>query len=739
MDSYNINGGDLSKCPFHNGQMKAVAGGGTKNTDWWPNQLKLNILRQNSSLSNPMDEGFDYAKEFQSLNLSEVKADIEKALKTSQDWWPADYGHYGPFMIRMAWHSAGTYRVHDGRGGAGSGTQRFAPLNSWPDNGNLDKARLLLWPIKQKYGKKLSWADLMILTGNVALESMGLKTFGFGGGREDVWEPEEDIYWGSEAEWLGDKRYTGDRELENPLAAVQMGLIYVNPEGPNGNPDPMAAAKDIRETFGRMAMNDYETVALIAGGHTFGKAHGAGDPGKYVGREPAAAPIEAMSMGWLNTLGSGNAENTITSGLEGAWTTTPTKWSNNYLWNLFGYDWELTKSPAGAHQWIPKHGMGANTVPDAHDKSKRHTPIMFTTDIALKTDPDYEKVARHFLDNPDEFADAFARAWFKLTHRDMGPKSRYLGPEVPAEDLIWQDPVPAVNHELVDANDIASLKANILASGLTVSELVTTAWASASTFRGSDKRGGANGARIRLEPMKNWEANNPAQLSKVLGTLESIQEEFNSTASANKKVSLADLIVLGGVAAVEKAAKDAGFDISVPFAAGRTDATQEDTEVNSFEFLRPMADGFRNYMSAKCPVKAEEMLVDKAQLLTLTAPEMTALVGGLRVLGANYDGSKHGVFTSTPGKLTNDFFVNLLDLRTTWRATSDAQNVFVGSDRISGEPKWTATRADLIFGSNTELRAIAEVYGCEDGKAKFVKDFVAAWNKVMNLDRFDLA
>lgn len=739
MDSYNINGGDLSKCPFHNGQMKAVAGGGTKNTDWWPNQLKLNILRQHSSLSNPMDEGFDYAKEFQSLNLSEVKADIEKALKTSQDWWPADYGHYGPFMIRMAWHSAGTYRVHDGRGGAGSGTQRFAPLNSWPDNGNLDKARLLLWPIKQKYGKKLSWADLMILTGNVALESMGLKTFGFGGGREDVWEPEEDIYWGSEAEWLGDKRYTGDRELENPLAAVQMGLIYVNPEGPNGNPDPMAAAKDIRETFGRMAMNDYETVALIAGGHTFGKAHGAGDPGKYVGREPAAAPIEAMSMGWLNTLGSGNAENTITSGLEGAWTTTPTKWSNNYLWNLFGYDWELTKSPAGAHQWIPKHGMGANTVPDAHDKSKRHTPIMFTTDIALKTDPDYEKVARHFLDNPDEFADAFARAWFKLTHRDMGPKSRYLGPEVPAEDLIWQDPVPAVNHELVDANDIASLKANILASGLTVSELVTTAWASASTFRGSDKRGGANGARIRLEPMKNWEANNPAQLSKVLGTLESIQEEFNSTASANKKVSLADLIVLGGVAAVEKAAKDAGFDISVPFAPGRTDATQEDTEVDSFEFLRPMADGFRNYMSAKCPVKAEEMLVDKAQLLTLTAPEMTALVGGLRVLGANYDGSKHGVFTSTPGKLTNDFFVNLLDLRTTWRATSDAQNVFVGSDRISGEPKWTATRADLIFGSNTELRAIAEVYGCEDGKAKFVKDFVAAWNKVMNLDRFDLA
>jgi catalase-peroxidase len=735
----NQSGGDLSKCPFHNGQMKAVAGSGPRNSDWWPNQLKLNILRQHSSLSNPMDEGFDYAKEFQSLNLAEVKADIEKVLKTSQDWWPADYGHYGPFMIRMAWHSAGTYRVHDGRGGAGTGTQRFAPLNSWPDNGNLDKARLILWPIKQKYGQKLSWADLMILTGNVALESMGLKTFGFGGGREDVWEPEEDIYWGSESEWLGDKRYEGDRELENPLAAVQMGLIYVNPEGPNGNPDPLAAAKDIRETFGRMAMNDYETVALIAGGHTFGKAHGAGDPGKYVGREPAAAPIEVMSMGWINTMGKGNAENTITSGLEGAWTSTPTKWSNNYLWNLFGYDWELTKSPAGAHQWIPKHGMGSETVPDAHDKSKRHTPIMFTTDIALKLDPEYVKISRHFLDNPDEFADAFARAWFKLTHRDMGPKSRYLGPEVPAEDLIWQDPIPAVNHALVDEKDIAELKANILASGLTVSELVSTAWASASTFRGSDKRGGANGARIRLEPQKNWEANNPAQLAKVLGTLESIQEEFNSTAGGGKKVSLADLIVLGGCAAIEKAAKDAGFDVTVPFTPGRMDASQEDTEIDSFEFLRPVADGFRNYMSPNCPVKAEELLVDKAQLMTLTSPEMTALVGGMRVLGANFDGSKHGIFTATPGKLTNDFFVNLLDLRTTWRATSDAQNVFVGSDRTSGEPKWTATRADLIFGSNTELRAIAEVYGCEDGKAKFVKDFVAAWNKVMNLDRFDLA
>lgn len=735
----NQNGGDLSKCPFHNGQLKQVAGSGTSNRDWWPNQLKLNILRQHSSLSNPMGESFNYAEAFNSLDLAQVKQDIETLLKTSQDWWPADYGHYGPFMIRMAWHSAGTYRVHDGRGGAGTGTQRFAPLNSWPDNGNLDKARLLLWPIKQKYGKSLSWADLMVLTGNVALESMGLKTFGFGGGREDVWEPEEDVYWGSETEWLGDKRYTGDRELENPLGAVQMGLIYVNPEGPNANPDPLAAAKDIRETFGRMAMNDYETVALIAGGHTFGKAHGAADPSKYVGREPAAESIEAQSMGWLNSFGKGNSEHTITSGLEGAWTSTPTKWSNNYFWNLFGFEWELTKSPAGAHQWTPKHGMGANTVPDAHDPNKRHAPIMFTTDIALKMDPAYEKVSRHFHDNPDEFADAFAKAWFKLTHRDMGPKSRYLGPEVPAEDLIWQDPIPAANHPLVNAGDIAGLKANILASGLSVSELVSTAWASASTFRGSDKRGGANGAHIRLEPMKKWEANNPAQLAKVLGTLESIQEEFNSIQSDGKKVSIADLIVLGGCAAVEKAAKDAGFDVTVPFTPGRGDASQEQTETDSFEFLRPMADGFRNYMSSKCPVKAEEMLIDKAQLLTLTAPEMTVLVGGLRVLNANFDKSKHGVFTETPGKLTNDFFVNLLDLRTTWRATSDAQNVFVGSERASGEPKWTATRADLIFGSNSELRAIAEVYGCEDAKEKFVTDFVAAWNKVMNLDRFDLA
>lgn len=732
------NGGDISKCPFHNGQMKQVAGGGTGNRDWWPNQLNLNILRQHSNLANPMDPDFDYAEEFKSLDLATVKKEIEQVLKTSQDWWPADYGHYGPFMIRMAWHSAGTYRIHDGRGGAGTGNQRFAPLNSWPDNVNLDKARLLLWPIKQKYGKKISWADLMILTGNVALESMGLKTFGFGGGREDIWQPEEDIYWGSETEWLGDKRYTGDRELENPLGAVQMGLIYVNPEGPNGNPDPLAAAKDIRETFGRMAMNDYETVALIAGGHTFGKAHGAADPSKYVEREPAAAGIEEQSMGWRNNFGSGNAGDTITSGLEGAWTTTPTKWSNNYLWNLFGYDWELTKSPAGAHQWIPKHGMGAGTVPDAHDKTKRHTPIMFTTDIALKMDPAYEEISRHFLDNPDEFADAFAKAWYKLTHRDMGPKSRYLGPEVPAEDLIWQDPIPAVDHKLINKDDIANLKDSILGSGLTVSELVSTAWASASTFRGSDFRGGANGARIRLEPQKNWEANNPAQLSKVLTALERIQKDFNSNQSGDKKVSMADLIVLGGCAAVEKAAKDAGFDISVPFTPGRMDASQEQTEVDSFAYLEPVADGFRNYIMAKCPVKAEELLIDKAQLLTLTVPEMTVLVGGMRAMNANFDGSKNGIFTSNPGALTNDFFVNLLDLGTTWRATSDAQNVFVGSDRNSGEPKWTATRADLIFGSNSELRAIAEVYACEDGKEKFVKDFVAAWNKVMNLDRFDL-
>lgn len=725
--------GDISKCPFHNGSMAAAAGRGTQNVDWWPNQLKLNILRQHSSLSNPMDEDFDYAKEFQSLNLAEVKADIEKVLTTSQDWWPADYGHYGPFMIRMAWHSAGTYRVQDGRGGAGTGNQRFAPLNSWPDNANLDKARLLLWPVKQKYGRKLSWADLMILTGNVALESMGFKTFGFAGGREDIWEPEQDIYWGSEKEWVA---HRNPEALENPLGATEMGLIYVNPEGPNKVPDPLLAAKAIRETFGRMAMDDYETVALIAGGHTFGKTHGAADPGKYVGVEPAAASIEEMSTGWNSTFGTGHGADTITSGIEGAWTSTPAKWGHDYFKFLFEYEWELTKSPAGAHQWVAKNAEAI--IPDAHIPGKFHKPFMLTTDLSMRFDPEYEKVSRRFYENPDEFADAFARAWFKLTHRDMGPKSRYLGPEVPAEDLIWQDPVPAVNHPLVDEKDIAGLKANILASSLTVAELVSTAWASASTFRGSDFRGGANGARIRLEPQKNWEANNPAQLAKVLGVLSSIQEEFNSTAGGSKKISMADLIVLGGCAAVEKAAKDAGYDIAVPFTPGRTDASQEETEVDSFEHLKPWADGFRNYMHADCAVKAEEMLVDKAQLLTLTAPEMTALVGGMRVLGANWDGGKHGVFTATPGKLTNDFFVNILDMGTTWRATSDKQNVFVGSDRRTGEPKWTATRADLIFGSNSELRGLAEVYACEDGKAKFVKDFVAAWNKVMNLDRFDL-
>lgn len=743
--SYNMNSsgngsaeGDISKCPFHNGEMKQVAGGGPNNHDWWPNQLKLNILRQHSSKSNPMDPDFNYAEAFNSLDLTEVKAEIEKVLTTSQDWWPADYGHYGPFIIRMAWHSAGTYRVTDGRGGGGTGSQRFAPLNSWPDNANLDKARLLLWPVKQKYGNKLSWADLMILAGNVALESMGLKTFGFGGGREDIWEPEEDVYWGSETEWLGDKRYTDDRELENPLGAVQMGLIYVNPEGPNGKPDPLAAAKDIRETFGRMAMNDYETVALIAGGHTFGKTHGAADPGKYVSREPAGASIEEMSMGWKNSFGKGHSEDTITSGLEGAWTTSPTKWSNNYFENLFGFEWELYKSPAGAHQWRPKDGGGAGTVPDAHDPNKKHAPFMLTTDIALKEDPDYEKVSRHFYENPDELADAFAKAWFKLIHRDMGPKSLYLGPEVPEEDMIWQDPIPAVNHELADESDIQGLKQNILASGLSVSELVLIAWASASTYRNSDKRGGANGAHIRLEPAKNWEANNPELLARVLGKLESIQEEFNSNAGGNKKISIADLIVLGGCAAVEKAAKDAGFNVSVPFTPGRMDASQDQTEVDSWEFLRPRADGFRNYIMANCPVKAEDLLVDKAQLMTLTAPEMTVLVGGMRALGANFDGSKHGVFTKTPGKLTNDYFVNLLDMNTTWRATNDSNNVFVGSDRKTGEPKWTGTRVDLIFGSNSELRGISEVYGSSDSKEKFVKDFVAAWDKVMSLDRFDL-
>jgi catalase-peroxidase len=734
--SYNVNG--ESKCPFTGATVKKTAGNGTSNRDWWPNQLKLNILRQNSALSNPMGDNFNYAEAFKSLDLAAVKKDIEAVMTNSQDWWPADYGHYGPFFIRMAWHSAGTYRTGDGRGGAGAGTLRFAPLNSWPDNTNLDKARLLLWPIKQKYGQKISWADLMILTGNVALESMGFKTFGFGGGREDVWEPEEDIYWGSEQEWLGDKRYSGDRELENPLAAVQMGLIYVNPEGPNGNPDPLASARDIRETFARMAMNDEETVALIAGGHTFGKTHGAADPTKYVGREPAAASIEEQGTGWKNTFGKGNAEDTITSGLEGAWTTTPTQWSNNYFENLFGYEWELTKSPAGAHQWKPKGNAGEGLVPDAHVAGKTHQPFMLTSDIALRVDPAYEKISRRFFENPDQFADAFARAWFKLTHRDMGPINRYLGAEVPAEVLIWQDPIPAVDHALIDENDIANLKATILASGLTIGELVSTAWASASTFRGSDKRGGANGARIRLTPQKYWEVNQPAQLSKVLDALESIQKTFNASAG-NKQVSLADLIVLGGCAAVEQAAKNAGYEVTVPFTPGRADATQAQTDVESFSVLEPIADGFRNYAKGRYSVTAEELLIDKAQLLTLTAPEMTVLVGGMRMLNTNFNQTQHGVFTKQQAALTNDFFVNLLDFTTTWKPTTDHKDVFEGRDRKTGEVKWTATRVDLIFGSNSELRALAEVYACEDAKQKFVQDFVAAWSKVMDLDRFDLA
>lgn len=735
--SYNVN--DISKCPFHNGSMKkGTAGSAPTNRDWWPNQIKLNILRQHSSLSNPMDPDFNYAEEFKSLDLAAVKKDLEELMTTSQDWWPADYGHYGPFMIRMAWHSAGTYRIADGRGGAGAGTQRFAPLNSWPDNANLDKARLLLWPIKQKYGKKLSWADLMILAGNVALESMGFKTFGFGGGREDVWEPEEDIYWGSETEWLGDKRYSGDRDLENPLGAVQMGLIYVNPEGPNGNPDPIAAARDIRETFARMAMNDEETVALIAGGHTFGKTHGAADPSKYVGREPAAAAMQEMSMGWNNTYGKGNAEDTITSGLEGAWTSTPAKWGHEYFKNLFEYEWELTKSPAGAHQWVAKNAEA--TIPDAHVAGKFHKPFMLTTDLSLRFDPAYEKVSRRFYENPAEFEDAFARAWFKLTHRDMGPRARYLGSEVPAEELIWQDPVPAVNHELINEADIASLKNTLLNSGLTVAELVSTAWASASTFRNSDKRGGANGARIRLAPQKFWAVNQPSQLSKILGVIEKVQQDFNAAQTGNKKVSVADLIVLGGCAAIEKAASDAGVAVKVPFTPGRTDASQDQTDVESFAVLEPKADGFRNYANGhRCAAMAEDMLIDKAQLLTLTAPELTALIGGMRVLGTNWDGSKHGVFTQRVGVLSNDFFVNLLDLNTTWKATSEMEDLFEGRDRKTGEVKWTGTRADLIFGSNTELRGVAEVYGCADGHAKFVHDFVAVWNKVMNLDRFDLA
>ncbi len=739
MENYTSHGESGGKCPFHGGASMQSAGAGTRNRDWWPNQLKLNILRQHSTLSNPMGEKFNYAKEFKSLDLDALKKDIFDLMTKSQEWWPADYGHYGPFFIRMAWHSAGTYRIADGRGGGGSGTQRFAPLNSWPDNGNLDKARLLLWPLKKKYGKKISWADLMILAGNCALESMGFETFGFAGGREDVWEPEEDIYWGSEGKWLEDKRYTGDRDLENPLAAVQMGLIYVNPEGPNGNPDPLAAARDIRETFGRMAMNDEETVALIAGGHTFGKTHGAADPGKYVGPEPAAASIEEQGLGWKNTFGSGNGINTITSGLEGAWTTTPTKWSNNFFKNIFDYEWELTKSPAGAQQWKPKAGAGAGTVPDAHDPSLRHAPTMLTTDIALRIDPAYEKISRRFYENPDQFADAFARSWFKLTHRDMGPVARYLGKEVPKEELIWQDPIPAITHKLINDQDIATLKDKIANSGLSVSQLVSVAWASASTFRGSDKRGGANGARIRLTPQKYWEVNNPAQLGKVLDILEGIQKGFNSAQSDGKQVSLADLIVLGGCAGIEKAAKNAGHKINVPFTPGRADASQEQTDVESFAVLEPAADGFRNYMKKRYTVSAEEMLVDKAQLMTLTAPEMTALIGGLRVLNANFDHSKHGVFTSRPELLTNDFFLNLLDMSTTWKATADSQEAFEGRDRKTGELKWTATRVDLIFGSNSELRALAEVYGCEDSQEQFVHDFVAVWNKVMNLDRFDLA
>ena len=714
------------------------AGRGTRNQDWWPNMLRLNILRQHSPLSDPMGEDFDYAEEFKSLDLAAVKQDIFQLMTTSQDWWPADYGHYGPFFIRMAWHSAGTYRTADGRGGAGNGTQRFAPLNSWPDNVSLDKARMLLWPVKQKYGRKLSWADLMILAGNCALESMGFKTFGFGGGRADVWEPEEDIYWGTEGEWLADKRYSGDRQLENPLAAVQMGLIYVNPEGPNGNPDPLASARDIRETFARMAMNDEETVALIAGGHAFGKAHGAADPGKYVGPEPAAAPIEQQGLGWKNSFGTGNAGDTISSGLEGAWSNTPTQWSNSYFENLFGYDWELTKSPAGAQQWKPKGSAGAGTVPDAHDPAKRHAPMMFTSDLALKLDPIYAPISKRFFENPDQLADAFARAWFKLTHRDMGPKVRYLGPDVPTEELIWQDPIPAVTHPLIDDQDLAALKAEILASGLSVSELVATAWAAASTFRGSDKRGGANGARLRLAPQLYWQANNPALLSQTLQTLESIRSGFNSNAPGGRQVSIADLIVLGGCAAIEQAAKNAGHSVTVPFTPGRTDASQEQTDVASFALLEPQADGFRNYMKTHYTTTAEEMLVDKAQLLTLTPPEMTVLVGGMRVLNANSDRSQTGVFTNRPESLTNDFFVNLLDMRTTWKATTAHEDQFEGRDRVTGELKWTGSRVDLIFGSNSELRALAEVYGSGDSQAKFLKDFVAAWTKVMNLDRFDL-
>ena len=725
-------------CPVTGAAQKAGAGSGTVNRDWWPNQLKLTILHQQSAKSNPMNESFDYAEEFKTLDLDAVKNDIFNLMTTSQDWWPADYGHYGPLFIRMAWHSAGTYRIADGRGGGGTGNQRFAPLNSWPDNGNLDKARMLLWPIKQKYGRKISWADLMILAGNCALESMGFKTFGFGGGRADIWEPELDIYWGSEDIWLDDKRYSGDRELENPLGAVQMGLIYVNPEGPNGHPDPVASGRDIRETFGRMAMNDEETVALVIGGHTFGKCHGAGQA-EMMGPEPEGASIEEQGLGWKNSSGTGKGVDTFTTGMEGAWTNNPTQWDNGYLDNLFGYEWELVKSDAGANQWAPRDGAGADTVPDAHDPSRRHAPMMTTADMAMRMDPVYESIARRFHENPDELADAFARAWFKLTHRDMGPRSRYLGKEVPSEELIWQDPVPAVTHDSIDAQDIADLKARILASGLSVSQLVSTAWTSASTFRGSDLRGGANGARIGLAPQKDWEVNQPEQLASVLATLEGLQQEFNSSHANGKGVSLADLIVLGGCAAVEQAAKDAGHDVNVPFTPGRTDASQEQTDVESFAVLEPYADGFRNYLKQQYAVSSEELLVDRAQLLRLTAPEMTALVGGMRVLGTNFGQTDHGVFTSRPGALSNDFFVNLLNLGTTWKAVDDSEEVFEGRDRATGELKWTGTRVDLIFGSNSQLRALAEVYGTADSGQQFVNDFVAAWDKVMNLDRFDVS
>lgn len=752
---------DISKCPFHNGTMKkSVAGGGTQNSDWWPDQLRVDLLRQHSSLSDPMDKDFDYAKAFESLDLEAVKKDLHALMTDSQDWWPADFGHYGPLFIRMAWHSAGTYRVGDGRGGAGAGQQRFAPLNSWPDNVSLDKARRLLWPIKQKYGRNISWADLLILTGNIALESMGFKTFGFAGGRADVWEPDSDVYWGSEKTWLGgDLRYAhgsegvverhsavlptdddadGDihsRNLENPLAAVQMGLIYVNPEGPDGNPDPIAAAKDIRDTFGRMAMNDEETVALIAGGHTFGKTHGAG-PADHVGKEPEGAGIEQQGLGWSSSYKSGSGRDAISSGLEVTWTETPTQWSNYFFKNLFENEWELTKSPAGAHQWVAKDG--ADIIPDAFDADKKHKPTMLTTDLSLRLDPVYEKISRHFYENPDAFADAFARAWFKLTHRDMGPRARYLGTDVPQEELIWQDPIPEVNHELVDGNDVEALKSKVLNSGLSNAELISTAWASASTFRGSDKRGGANGSRIRLEPQRNWEVNNPSQLNKVLGVLEGIQKEFNDSQNGGKKISLADLIVLAGNAALEVAARNAGQDVKVPFAPGRMDASQEQTDVESMGYLEPIADGFRNYLKRRFTVSTESLLIDKAQLLTLTAPELTVLIGGMRALDTNFDGSKHGVFTNRPGALTNDFFVNLLDMGTQWKAMSDDRELYMGTDRSTGQPKWTATRADLVFGSNSELRAIAEVYGSADAQGKFVNDFVAAWTKVMNLDRFDL-